>query len=226
MREEKTKPGLGVIEALFELAVEAVETFSYLGVLITMALESACVPIPSEVVMPLAGYALCDTPLDVVLIALLAAAANLAGSLAAYVVGARFGEPLLEKLERKPVFSGEIRRCKELFSRYGEVAVGISRVLPGVRTFISLPAGAMRVELKRFVALTFLCSVPWNLALAYTGFVMRENWALVGRYMAYLDYAVLALLLAAITLFFVGPRLRRARAARHAGSMNKLTLRQ
>ena len=194
---------MSLVKVLFEAAARLVEELSYLGVFITMALESACVPIPSELVMPLAGYVFCDTALDILLLGLLGAVANLAGSLAAYSVGATAGARLLAKLRGLPYFSRELEKCEALFSRYGDLAVVISRVLPGVRTFISLPAGAFGMRADRFVVLTFLGSVPWNLMLAYTGFLLGESWALIEEYMVYVDYLVAAGLLLFLMAFLV-----------------------
>ena len=191
---------MSVVKALFEMAARLVEELSYLGVFITMALESACVPIPSELVMPLAGYALCNTVLDVLLLGLLGATANLAGSLVAYALGATAGARLLARLKELPYFSRELERCEVLFSKYGDLAVAISRVLPGVRTFISLPAGVLGMKIRRFVVLTFIASIPWNLVLTYVGFLLGENWALIEGYMVYVDYAVVAGLLLMVFL--------------------------
>ena len=197
---------MSVVKALLEIAARLVEELSYLGVFITMALESACVPIPSELVMPLAGYVFCDTALDVLLLGLLGATANLAGSIAAYSIGATAGVKLLARLKRLPYFSRELERCEDLFSRYGDLAVAISRVLPGVRTFISLPAGAFKMKARRFAVLTFLGSVPWNLLLTYVGFLLGENWALIEEYMVYADYAVAAGLLFLLVFVLVIPK--------------------
>ena len=197
-----------------ELA-KLVEEGSWAGVFLAMVLESACLPIPSEVVMPLAGFALCDSLEDVVFASLIASAANLVGSWIAYAVGAKGGRALARRLAR----GEELERAERLFERYGGAAVFLGRMMPAVRTFISLPAGLFSMDPARFTLYTFAGSVPWNFALAYSGYLLGENWEIFLEYAHLLDLAVLAALLLAGAWFLLRARSRTlAEAGSRTGS--------
>lgn len=181
-----------------------IEEASWTGVFLAMVLESACLPIPSEVVMPLAGFALCDSLEDVIFASLLASAANLLGSCIAYAIGARGGRVLARRLARR----GELERAERLFEKYGEPAVFFGRMMPAVRTFISLPAGLFSMDPARFALYTFAGSVPWNFALAYSGYVLGESWEVVLEYAHLLDLAALAILASACAWLLLRARSR------------------
>jgi len=195
---------MGVTAWLVGYAVSLVEAGGYLGVFALMALESALVPVPSEAVMPFAGFLVSRGVFGFWEAVAAGSLGNLAGGLAAYWLGARYGRGLLERYGRYLlVGEGELRRVEAFFARHGEAAVFLGRLLPAVRTVISFPAGVARVPLGRFAALTFAGSVPWNAALTYLGVLLGENWRLVEAAGVYLDAAVVAgalLLLAAVRL--------------------------
>jgi len=177
-----------------------------------MAIESACIPLPSEIIMPLAGWFLVDARgLGVewlLLAAFCGALGNLLGSLAAYAVGAWGGRPLLLRYGRYFLISRhEVEQAERWFARYGDRAVFISRVLPVIRTFISLPAGIARMNIWRFSILTFVGSFPWSLGLAWAGFLLGENWERIREWMRPADIPIL-IVLAALVAWYIYRRVR------------------
>lgn len=148
---------------------EAIGRAGYGGLLGLMALESAAVPIPSEVVVPLAGLRY-STPLGLALVTLASTAGNVLGSMALYMIAARGGRPVLTRYGSAVGLSNELlRRAEELFAGRGGSVVLVGRVLPGVRSVISAPAGLFRMPMVRFIAFTVIGSLPWNAALAVAG---------------------------------------------------------
>jgi len=177
-----------------------------------MAIESACIPLPSEIIMPLAGWFLVDDRgLGVewlFLAAFCGALGNLIGSLLAYAVGAWGGRPFLLRYGRFVLISRhEVEQAERWFARYGARAVFISRVLPVVRTFISLPAGVARMNIWRFTILTFVGSFPWSLGLAWAGFVLGENWERIREWMRPADIPIL-IVLTALVVWYIYRRVR------------------
>ena len=177
-----------------------------------MAIESACIPLPSEIIMPLAGWFLVDDrglgQQWLLLAAFCGALGNLIGSLAAYAVGAWGGRPLLLRYGRYVLIPRhEVEQAERWFARYGDWAVLASRVLPVVRTFISLPAGIARMNIWRFSILTFVGSFPWSLGLAWAGFVLGENWERIRDWMRPADIPIL-IALAALVAWYIYRRVR------------------
>lgn len=142
----------------------------YALVLLLMAVQSACVPIPSEVIMPFAGAQLAHSQWDLVVLAVLASLASNIGSIPAYWVGARGGRPMVERYGSYLLLSRhDLDRVDAFFVRFGSIAVLIGRMLPIVRTFIAFPAGVAKMNQVKFHVYTFLGSFPWCYALAYIG---------------------------------------------------------
>lgn len=185
----------------------------YLAVFVLMALESACVPIPSEVTMVFAGYLVSRGKLDFAAVALVGTVANLVGSWAAYAVGRSGGRALLERYGRYLLIRHhDIDRADAWFARHGETAVLVSRLLPVVRTFISLPAGIAGMPLRRFSLYTFAGCLPWVFALTGAGWALGESWRrILGSFS--IASAVIAIALVATAIVW----LLRRRAARATG---------
>jgi len=205
-----------VVEEIEDLLLDFVkfvyDAIGWPGVVVMMAIESACIPLPSEIIMPLAGWFLVEDRGRgvewLLLAAFCGALGNLIGSLAAYAVGAWGGRPLLLRFGRYVLISREeIDRAEHWFARYGDRAVFISRVLPVVRTFISLPAGVARMNVWRFSVLSFVGSFPWSLALAWGGFLLGENWERIREWMRPADIPIL-IVLAALVAWYVYRRVR------------------
>jgi membrane protein DedA with SNARE-associated domain len=161
-----------LIALLLSLSVGA----RYAVVLTLMAIQSACIPIPSEVIMPFAGFALAHSHLQLILLATLASLASNLGSIPAYWIGARGGRPLVERCGRYILLNRhDLDMADHFFSRYGSITVLVGRMLPIVRTFIALPAGIAKMNQAKFHLYTFLGSWPWCYALAYVGWKLGDR---------------------------------------------------
>jgi membrane protein DedA with SNARE-associated domain len=192
--------------ALFgQLVTEEIAKYGYAAIFLLMVLESACVPIPSEVTMLFAG-ALVSAPflapehqLDLVAVALVGAGANLVGSWLAYWAGYAGGRPLVDRWGRYLLLRPhEIDRAHAWFDRYGQEAVFFGRLLPVVRTFISLPAGVARMNVWKFSLYTLLGCLPWTFGLAFLGYKLGERWDEVERFLRPVSWLVAALVVAAV----------------------------
>jgi membrane protein DedA with SNARE-associated domain len=157
-------------QKIIALLVGAIASGGYLSVIVLMAIQSACIPIPSEVIMPLAGYALAHTQLQLIILATVASLASNLGSIPAYWVGARGGRPMVERYGSYLLLSRrDLDLVDHFFARYGSITVLIGRMLPIVRTFIAFPAGVAKMNQLRFHVYTFIGSWPWCYVLAYVG---------------------------------------------------------
>jgi membrane protein DedA with SNARE-associated domain len=166
-----------VISTLSVFIVAVISRAGYGGILLLMAIESACIPLPSEVIMPFSGYLVHTGRFNLFWVATVGALGCNLGSLIAYYVGYYGGRPLVERYGSYIFLSHkELDWADQFFARYGNRAVFISRLLPVVRTFIALPAGIARMPQWRFHIYTFLGSWPWCLALAYVGMRLGEKW--------------------------------------------------
>lgn len=185
--------------------------YGLIAVFILMTLESACIPIPSEVVMPYAGYLAFSEHLTFWSVVIVGTVANVVGSLIAYYVGRVGGRPFILKYGRYILLNQKhLERAEHWFSRHGQSTVFVARLLPALRTFISLPAGVAKMSLGPFILYSLLGSLPWNFALAYGGYQLGKNWELVGEYSKPLTYIGGVLFVAAILWFWFGRRRNRA----------------
>src|SRR2546421_13111235 len=183
----------------------------YAAIFFLMVLESACIPIPSEITMPVGGLLASQGKLWLPLVILDGALANLAGSLISYYVGRGEGRALLLRYGRFVLIKPhDVERADAWFARYGASAVFFSRMLPVLRTFISLPAGVARMDVKKFSLLTVLGCIPWVTALTLSGYYLGNNWQKVLTYTRPLEYAVLAAVVIGIAMVLV----RRRKASR------------
>jgi membrane protein DedA with SNARE-associated domain len=166
-----------VISALSVFIVAVISKVGYGGILLLMAIESACIPLPSEVIMPFSGYLVHTGRFNLFWVATFGALGCNLGSFIAYYIGYYGGRPLVERYGFYIFLSHkELDWADHFFARYGDRTVFISRLLPVVRTFIALPAGIARMPQWRFHVYTFLGSWPWCLALAYVGMRLGEKW--------------------------------------------------
>jgi membrane protein DedA with SNARE-associated domain len=205
--------------ALFgEFITEEIARYGYVAIFLLMVLESACVPIPSEITM-LFGGALVSAPflapeqqLDLVAVALVGAVANLVGSWLAYGVGYVGGRPLVLRWGRYLLLRPhEIDRAHAWFDRYGDQAVFFGRLLPVVRTFISLPAGVARMNVWKFSLYTLLGCLPWTFGLAFLGYELGARWDRVERFLRPVSWLVAVLVVAGVA-WWVWRRIRYLRA--------------
>ena len=166
-----------IIAAIASFIVATISASGYAGVALLMAIESACIPLPSEIIMPFSGYLVFTGRFDLVAVATAGAIGCNLGSTVAYAVGYYGGRPLVEKWGAYVMVSRrDLALVDRFFDRFGGITVFVSRLLPVVRTFIALPAGIARMPQLKFQIYTFLGSWPWCFALAYIGAKLGERW--------------------------------------------------
>ena len=166
-----------IITLLAGLIVSVISAGGYPSVAILMAIESACIPLPSEIIMPFAGYALAHSQWQLLMLATAGAIGCNLGSIPAYWVGAWGGRPMVERFGRFVLLnSHDLELVVHYFNKYGAVTVLLGRLLPVVRTFIALPAGIARMNQAKFHLYTFLGSWPWCYVLALVGMKLGDKW--------------------------------------------------
>ncbi|HYR76647.1 MAG TPA: DedA family protein [Pyrinomonadaceae bacterium] len=166
-----------IIEILSVFIVATISRLGYAGIVLLMAIESACIPLPSEIIMPFSGYLVYTGRFNLWLVGVAGAFGCVVGSLAAYWAGMHGGRPLIEKYGRYVLISRhDLDLADRWFDRFGEIIVFASRLLPVIRTFIAFPAGVARMNLKKFVIYTFAGSLPWCIGLAYVGQRLGKEW--------------------------------------------------
>ncbi|APZ44234.1 DedA family protein [Acidihalobacter ferrooxydans] len=185
-----------MIEHLAGLITGVIAHLGYAGVALLMAIESACIPLPSEVIMPFAGYLAATGTLNLWWVALAGALGCVAGSLVAYAAGAWGGRPFVERYGRYLLISRrDLDMADRWFARHGDITILIGRLLPVVRTFIAFPAGVARMPLWRFNLYTFIGSFIWCWVLAWIGFKLGEHWDTLGGWFHRFDVLIGVLLL-------------------------------
>lgn len=172
-----------ILKPIAEWVIAVISTMGYPGIVLLMAIESACVPLPSEIIMPFSGYLVYTGRFDLHAASLAGAIGCAVGSAVAYWAGVWGGRPFLEKYGRYLLIRRkDLDAADRFFERWGMWAVFIARLLPIIRTFISLPAGISRMPFVPFLILSFVGSVPWCYLLAYVGKVLGQNWTTIRNY--------------------------------------------
>ena len=188
-----------IFEFISSFVINIISITGYLGIAFFMTLESAAIPIPSEIIMPFSGFLVWEEELQMVWVILAGAIGNLIGSIILYWVGFYGGRKFLEKYGRYLLISyHDLELADKLFSKYGQAIIFLSRVLPVVRTYISFPAGVAKMDFKKFCLYTFAGSLPWAWVLTYFGMIMGENWARMETYFRKFD-----LLIGVFTVLFI-----------------------
>jgi membrane protein DedA with SNARE-associated domain len=166
-----------IIAALAGFIIAVISSSGYGGIVILMAIESACIPLPSEIIMPFAGYLVSTGQFDLYLAATAGAIGCNVGSVFAYELGKRGGRAVVDRWGRYVLMShGDLDRAERFFARWGDLTVLICRLLPAVRSFIAFPAGVARMPLLRFHVYTFVGSWPWCFGLAWVGMKLGDQW--------------------------------------------------
>lgn len=207
-RQNSTDPLMlsKMIAALSALITSVISHSGYLGIMAMMAIESACIPLPSEVIMPFSGYLVYLGRFNLFWVATVGAIGCNLGSLIAYEIGYHGGRPLVEKYGSYILLSRrELEVAERFFKRFGSITVFFSRLLPVVRTFIALPAGVARMPRLRFHIYTFVGSWPWCLGLAWVGVKLGEKWdtdPLLKTWFHRFDALIGVLIIIAAAVFF------------------------
>jgi membrane protein DedA with SNARE-associated domain len=166
-----------IIEILSGFIVATISKLGYWGIVLLMGIESACIPLPSEIIMPFSGYLVSKGEMNLWGVSIAGAVGCVLGSMVAYWAGMYGGRPFIEKYGRYVLVSRhDLDMADRWFSRYGELIIFTSRLLPAIRTFIAFPAGVARMNIPRFIIYTFAGSLPWCLGLAYIGQKLGEQW--------------------------------------------------
>ncbi len=195
-----------MLEFLSGTIIHLIQTTGYLGVFFLMTIESALIPFPSEVTMSFAGFLASNGTLSLVFVILAGAFGNLVGSWIAYAIGYYLEETVILRLIRKYgkfilISEHDYQTSRTWFNKYGSGITFFSRLLPGVRTFISLPAGLAEMNFWKFSAYTFLGSLLWSTLLAYIGFTLGENWHSLEGYFKKFEYVIVALLVLSVVWY-------------------------
>jgi membrane protein DedA with SNARE-associated domain len=200
-----------LLTILAGFVIATISRFGYGGIVLLMAIESACIPLPSEVIMPFSGYLVYRGELHLQLVALAGALGCVFGSIVAYYVGAWGGRPLIEKYGKYVLISHhDLALADRWFARHGDITVFVGRLLPVIRTFIAFPAGVARMPLGRFNLYTFLGSYLWSLGLAWIGMKLGEHWGSLSAYFHRFD-ALIGVVLLIGFVWYVRRHLRHLR---------------
>ncbi len=200
-----------ILGVLATFTIWVISSGGYVGIAILMAIESACIPLPSEIIMPFAGYLVSTGRFDLYLAATAGAIGCNLGSIVAYEIGKRGGRPVAERWGRYLLIGpGELDAADRFFARWGSIAVLIGRLLPVIRSFIAFPAGVARMRLVPFHVYTFLGSWPWCFGLAWVGMKLGSKWDSDPRVKAAFHRADLAIgiILIALVAFYIWHRVR------------------
>jgi membrane protein DedA with SNARE-associated domain len=166
-----------ILGILAHFVITVISSTGYLGIALLMGIESACIPLPSEIIMPFSGYLVYTGRFQLLWVATAGAIGCNLGSVVAYWIGSHGGRPLVERFGKYILLSHkDLDRTTYFFEKYGSITVFLARLLPVVRTFIALPAGIARMPLLRFHIYTFLGSWPWCFVLAYVGMKLGQGW--------------------------------------------------
>ena len=198
-----------VIDIVVQWATDVIGAWGLPGVFFLMLLESACIPVPSEAIMPFAGFAVNEGDMSFWGAVAAGVVGNVAGSWIAYWVGLYGGRPFVDRWGKYVLLRHHhLDVAERWFAKWGPATVFFSRMIPIVRTFISLPAGAARMPFWRFTLYTVLGCIPWVIMLTWVGVMLGDNWEEIRSWLHYADYAVVAALVALVVWFVVKRRRR------------------
>lgn len=192
-----------MIEILFDIISNVISQVGYIGVFVLMILESMIFPVPSEGVLPFAGYLSAQGKFDIILVSFVATLGSVVGSLISYFIGYFGGKPFVLKIGKYFFLdSHHLEVTHRFFEKYGTKTIFISRFIPVIRHLISIPAGFAKMNLKKFILFTFVGAFLWNFFLVWLGFRLSEKYYLVEKYSKPLDFLVLGLLVFVIIYYF------------------------
>jgi membrane protein DedA with SNARE-associated domain len=207
---------VGLIEWGTNLILDWISNLGYPGILFLMMLESACMPVPSEIVMPFAGYLVSQGTTSMTFwgVVLIGSLGCTIGSIVAYVAGYYAGRPLILRYGKYILLREKhLVAAEKWFSKYGDKATFLARLTPVIRTVVSLPAGIAKMNFKKFVLYSFVGSVPWNIMLTYIGFWLGPNWESIKGVFRYLDVLVVVGIVAFVIFYVMRYRRNKAQKA-------------
>jgi len=202
-----------LIHFLGNIAMSIINKLGYAGIALAMGIESANIPLPSEIIMPFAGYLVSQGQFTLFGAALAGSIGGTLGSLASYALGFYGGEKVVRKLIKKYgkyvlVFEYELDEAEEWFQKHGQLVTFTARLLPVIRTFISLPAGMSKMDVKKFTFFAFIGTFIWTYPLAYLGKTLGDNWNTLGKYFHKFDIAIVGLGVA-VVIWYIYHKLKK-----------------
>jgi membrane protein DedA with SNARE-associated domain len=206
-------PLIGAIISLTRNIKDTVQSWGYTGIFVLMLLESSSLPIPSEVILPFAGFLASTGHLNVWITVIIATVAGIAGSLVDYYIGLKGVQTLARHriLGRVLLSTNQLEIVAKWFNKNGSLMVFLCRLIPGFRTLISFPAGAVRMSLPKFIGLTTAGCIIWNLVLIYVGWYLGRNWAEVASVSHYLILATILAFIVVVAIYGVKRKRRKSR---------------
>ena len=203
-----------LLKPIVEFITSIISTMSYPGIFFLMILESALIPIPSEIIMPFSGFLASTGKLNYIGVVLAGSFGNLVGSILTYYLGINVGRKVILKYGKYIFFKKEhLELTENLFNKYGDRVSFVGRLLPGIRTYVSLPAGIGKTKFTKFVIYTLAGSLIWNSILTYVGMKLGSNWKNIDKYSIYLDIAAV-LAIAVFLIWFIYNTRRKSKAFR------------
>ncbi len=191
-----------ILSTLTNFIIQTISNSGYLGIFFLMVAESALIPIPSEVIMPFSGYLVSTGKFNFVLVIIAGSIGNLVGSLIAYAVGVYLGRGFVLRYGKYVLLKkSHLELAESYFKKYGDRSTFISRLLPVIRTYVSLPAGTAKMNLKRFSAFTLIGSIIWNGALTFVGLKLGQEWDSIRKYSSYFDVLVITAVIIVIVIY-------------------------
>jgi membrane protein DedA with SNARE-associated domain len=193
---------MGITESIVEFAVNFVESAGYPGLFILMVMESTFMPIPSEAVMPPAGFLIEEGKFSFPAVIFFATLGSIVGSLISYYIGAWGGKPFIDRFGKYLLLDRHhLTIAEHYFNRWGNITILVGRFIPVVRHLISIPAGIGKMNLLKFILYTAIGAGSWNALLAYAGYVLKSNWTEITKYSRIGDVIVLTLMAAAVLYY-------------------------
>ena len=203
-----------ILRPIVEVITSIITTMSYPGIFFLMILESALIPIPSEIIMPFSGFLASTGKLNYIGVVLAGSFGNLVGSILTYYLGINVGRKVILKYGKYIFFKKEhLELTENLFNKYGDRVSFVGRLLPGIRTYVSLPAGIGKTKFTKFVIYTLAGSLIWNSMLTYVGMKLGSNWKNIDKYSIYLDIAAV-LAIAVFLIWFIYNTRKKSKAIR------------
>ncbi|MFZ1075908.1 MAG: DedA family protein [Nitrosotalea sp.] len=192
-----------ILSNLTNFIIQTISNSGYVGIFFLMVAESALIPIPSEVIMPFSGYLVSTGKFNVILVIMTGSIGNLVGALIAYFIGAYLGRSFVLKYGKYVLLKkSHLELAESYFKKYGNRSTFVSRLLPAIRTYVSLPAGVAKMNLKKFAVFTLAGSIIWNTALTYIGLKLGEEWNSIRKYSDYFDAVVVIVVIVAIIAYW------------------------
>ena len=198
-----------ILKPVIDFVISFISGLGYPGIFLLMILESALIPIPSEIIMPFSGFLVSNGTFDPISVVLAGTFGNLVGSILTYYLGIKAGRAFILKYGKYILFKkSHLEFTEELFEKYGDKISFFCRLLPAVRTYISLPCGVGKANFVKFSIYTFLGSLIWNSMLTYVGILFGNNWKNIDKYAIYLDIVAACVIIGFIIWFVVKVRRR------------------